>query len=57
MNRDGQLNAADILLLQRKLLQAWLGSPPVATNTAPRKGREKGTDLFSSALGSVIDGC
>jgi RHS repeat-associated protein len=25
MNRDGRLNAADILLLQKQLLQAWLG--------------------------------
>jgi RHS repeat-associated protein len=25
MNRDGQLNAADILLLQKQLLQVWLG--------------------------------
>jgi hypothetical protein len=27
MHRDGQLNAADILLLQKKLLQAALGIP------------------------------
>ncbi|NOY15603.1 MAG: hypothetical protein GXP23_01485 [Gammaproteobacteria bacterium] len=34
MNQDGQLNVADLLLLQRQLLQAWLG---METGTAIAK--------------------
>jgi len=38
MNQDGQLNAADILLLQQQLLQSWLGVGAPSSGAIAQRG-------------------
>ena len=55
MNRDGQLNAADSLLLQKRLLRAWLGigTTTVANGAASRLERRTGWPHTALAVMAV----